>query len=106
MVKDKKALEAFARKAANSIKTHSALDDFREMLTRVTVETALNAELDEHLGYEKHSSTHNSNSRNSYSVRNAPNYATSRSNPSCKGLRPFLWCAGAARDKINAGIGD
>lgn len=52
---DKKALEAFAREAAKSIKTPSDLDDFRKMLTKVTVETALNAELDDHLGYEKHS---------------------------------------------------
>ncbi len=44
---DKKALEAFAREAAKSIKTESDLDDFRKMLTKVTVETALNAELDE-----------------------------------------------------------
>ncbi|PHN83533.1 IS256 family transposase, partial [Vibrio splendidus] len=36
------------------MKTPSDLDDFRKMLTKVTVETALNAELDELLGYEKH----------------------------------------------------
>ena len=66
---DKKALEAFAREAAKSIKTPSDLDDFRKMLTKVTVETALNAELDEHLGYEKHSSTNDSNSRNGYSSK-------------------------------------
>ncbi len=64
---DKKALEAFAREAAKSIKTESDLDDFRKMLTKVTVETALNAELDEHLGYQKHQSRINSNSRNGYS---------------------------------------
>ncbi|ENO0733018.1 IS256 family transposase [Vibrio parahaemolyticus] len=64
---DKKALEAFAREAAKSIKTESDLDDFRKMLTKVTVETALNAELDEHLGYQKHQSRTSSNSRNSYS---------------------------------------
>ena len=39
------------------------------MLTKVTVETALNAELDEHLGYEKHSPINDSNSRNSYSSK-------------------------------------
>lgn len=39
---DKKALETFAREAAKSIKTESGLDDFRKMLTKVTVETALN----------------------------------------------------------------
>ena len=38
------------------------------MLTKVTVETALNVELDEHLGYEKHSKP-SSNSRNGYSTK-------------------------------------
>ncbi|MGD6739954.1 IS256 family transposase (plasmid) [Photobacterium leiognathi subsp. mandapamensis] len=66
---DKKALEAFAREAAKSIKTPSDLDDFRKMLTKVTVETALNAELDDHLGYEKHTPTNDSNSRNGYSSK-------------------------------------
>ncbi len=37
------------------------------MLTKVTVETALNAELDEHLGYQKHQSRASSNSSNGYS---------------------------------------
>ncbi|EJG0976124.1 IS256 family transposase [Vibrio parahaemolyticus] len=64
---NKKALEAFAHEAAKSIKTESDLDDFRKMLTKVTVETALNAELDEHLGYQKHQSRTSSNSRNGYS---------------------------------------
>ncbi|HCG6608226.1 TPA: transposase [Vibrio parahaemolyticus] len=64
---DKKALEAFAREAAKSIKTESDLDDFRKMLTKVTVETALNSELDEHLGYQIHQSRTSSNSRNGYS---------------------------------------
>ncbi|NOJ17324.1 IS256 family transposase [Vibrio jasicida] len=66
---DKKALEAFAREAAKSIKPESDLDDFRKMLTKVTVETALNVELDEHLGYEKHSQKPSSNSRNGYSFK-------------------------------------
>ncbi len=42
---DKKALEAFAREAAKSIKTESDLNNFRKMLTKVTVETALNVSL-------------------------------------------------------------
>ncbi|MFH4853701.1 IS256 family transposase [Vibrio diabolicus] len=66
---DKKALEAFAREAAKSIKTESDLDDFRKMLTKVTVETALNAELDDHLGYEKYATKPSSNSRNGYSSK-------------------------------------
>ncbi len=47
---DQKQLEAFAREAAKSIKTEGDLDEFRRMLTKVTVEAALNVELDEHLG--------------------------------------------------------
>ena len=34
---DKKALEAFARETAKSIKTESDLDDYRKMLTKVTI---------------------------------------------------------------------
>ncbi|EKO3611795.1 IS256 family transposase [Vibrio metschnikovii] len=51
------------------MKTPSDLDDFRKMLTKVTVETALNAELDEHLGYEKHAPDRTDNSRNGYSSK-------------------------------------
>jgi transposase-like protein len=63
---NRKVLEAFAREAAKNIKTEADLDDFRKMLTKVTVETALNAELDEHLGYEKSQLSDNSNSRNGH----------------------------------------
>lgn len=61
---NKEALEAFAREAAKGIKTEQDLNDFRQMLTKVTVERALNAELDDHLGYSKHEPSSNSNSRN------------------------------------------
>jgi transposase-like protein len=64
---DKKLLEALAKQAAKSIKTESDLNDFQKMLTKVTVETALNAELDDHLGYEKHEESTSNNSRNGYS---------------------------------------
>lgn len=66
---NKKELEAFAREAAKSIKTEADLNDFRKMLTKVTVETALNAELDEHLGNEKHQTNDNPNSRNGRSSK-------------------------------------
>ncbi len=46
---NKQQLEAFAREAAKSIKTESDLSDFTQMLSKVAIETALNAELDEHL---------------------------------------------------------
>jgi len=61
---NKEALEAFAREAAKGIKTEQDLNDFRQMLTKVTVERALNAELDDHLGYDKNEVSSTSNSRN------------------------------------------
>jgi len=63
----KSELEAFAKEAAKSIKTESDLNEFRQILTKITVEAALNAELDEHLGYEKHDKVSASNQRNGFS---------------------------------------
>ena len=40
------------------------------MLTKITVETALNVELDEHLGYEKHAQSNSDNYRNGYTPKN------------------------------------
>ena len=39
------------------------------MLTKLTVETALNAELQDHLGYSKHDTANTSNSRNGYTSK-------------------------------------
>ena len=39
------------------------------MLTKITIEAALNSELDDHLGYEKHVQSDNPNSRNGYSTK-------------------------------------
>lgn len=64
---NKKELEAFAKQAAKGIKTEADLNDFRAMLTKVTVEAALNAELEEHLGYSKHEKAVSGNQRNGYS---------------------------------------
>ena len=64
---NKKELEAFAKEAAKSLKTEKDLSDFSRMLKKVTVEAALNAELDDHLGYERHHSSEQFNSRNGYS---------------------------------------
>jgi putative transposase len=63
----KSELEAFAKEAAKSIKTESDLNEFRQILTKITVEAALNAELDEHLGYDKHSKVNGPNQRNGFS---------------------------------------
>lgn len=64
---NKQELQAFAREAAKNIKTEADLNEFRQMLTKITVETALNAELDEHLGFAKHEQSDTDNNRNGYS---------------------------------------
>lgn len=63
----KAELEVFAREAAKSIKTEKDLSAFSQMLTKLTVEAALNAELDEHLGYSKYQPSEAENSRNGFS---------------------------------------
>ena len=39
------------------------------MLTKITLETVLNAEPDDHLGYDRHEMTNTANSRNGYSSK-------------------------------------
>ena len=63
----KKELEQFARKAAKEIKTEQDLSEFSQTLTKVVIETALNAELDAHLGYGRHETSDSDNCRNGYS---------------------------------------
>ena len=65
----KKELEAIAQAAAKNIKTEADLNEFRQMLTKITVETALNAELDDHLGFDKHEQSNADNSRNGYTSK-------------------------------------
>lgn len=50
---DEKKLKALAAELAKGLKTEAALNAFSRMLTKLTVETALNAELTDHLGHEK-----------------------------------------------------
>jgi len=59
-------LKAIAQEAAKTIKTEADLNEFRQILTKITVETALNAELDDHLGYSRHEKSDSSNSRNGF----------------------------------------
>ncbi|TEW55919.1 IS256 family transposase, partial [Psychromonas sp. RZ22] len=66
---DQKQLEAFAREAAKTLKTEKDLNNFSQMLTKITVEAALNAELDDHLGYSKHRKSSTTNSRNGSSTK-------------------------------------
>ena len=64
---NKKELQAMAEAAAKNIKTEEDLNEFRQMLTKVTVEAALNAELDDHLGFDKHEQSESDNNRNGVS---------------------------------------
>lgn len=63
---DRQKLQALAAELAKDIKTEADLNALSRELLKFTVETALNAELTEHLGYEKHASNANErgNSRN------------------------------------------
>ena len=59
-----KELLALAKEAGKSIKSEADLTELRQMLTKVTIEAALNAELEDHLD---HTEEHTPNSRNGYS---------------------------------------
>ena len=63
---NKKQREAIAKEAAKNIKTGQDLNYFRAMLTNITVEAALNAELDDQLGYAKHEKAQARNSSNGF----------------------------------------
>jgi len=65
----KKDLQAIAQEAAKSITTEEDLNEFRQMLTKITVEAALNAELDDHLGFTRHEQSEVDNSRNGYTSK-------------------------------------
>ncbi len=68
---DQDRLKAMAVELAKSIKTEKDLGSLTQQLVKLTIETALNAELEEHLGYEKHSlkGRGTGNSRNGYSPK-------------------------------------
>ncbi|MBK8815607.1 MAG: IS256 family transposase [Methylococcaceae bacterium] len=66
---NKAELEVFAKEVAKTIKTEKDLNAFSQMLTKITVEAALNAELDEHLGYGKYQPSDTTNSRNGFSSK-------------------------------------
>jgi putative transposase len=63
------AMLALAKELAKNLKTEADLNDFSRALKKLTVETVLNAELTEHLRYEKNSSRINKNARNGYTTK-------------------------------------
>jgi len=54
-VLDRKKLEELAKELAKDVKSQDDLSDLSREFLKITVETALNSELDDHLGYPKHS---------------------------------------------------
>lgn len=66
---DEKKLKALAAELAKGLKTEADLNAFSRMLTKLTVETALNAELTEHPRHEKNAPKAGSNTRNGYSSK-------------------------------------
>lgn len=68
-IMNKKELQVIAQAAAKNIKTEADLNEFRQMLTKITVEAALNAELDDHLGFAKNEQSDSNNNRNGYTSK-------------------------------------
>ena len=66
---DEKKLKALVAELAKGLKTEADLNQFSRMLTKLTVETALNAELTDHLGHEKNAPKKGANTRNGYSSK-------------------------------------
>jgi len=66
IVMDEKEMRVLAGQLAKNIKTEKDLSDFSRQLKKMTVEAALGAEMEEHLGYAKHDPEghHTGNSRN------------------------------------------
>ena len=68
---DQTKLQQLAKELAKDLKTPEDLSNFSAQLTKLTVEAALNAEMDEHLGYPKHGlfGQAQDNSRNGYTTK-------------------------------------
>lgn len=66
---DHSALQALAKELAKSVKTQEDLSNLSSMLVKMTVEAALGAEMEEHLGYAKNQVSDVQNSRNGFSTK-------------------------------------
>jgi len=63
------AMKALSQKIGKGLKTQEDLARFTQALTKMSVEAALNAELDHHLGYEKGTPKVGTNSRNGHTTK-------------------------------------
>ncbi|WDP91120.1 MAG: IS256 family transposase [Desulfobacter sp.] len=68
---DKKKLEALAKELAKDVKSEKDLSALTSEIVKLTVETALNAEIEDHLGYPKNSpdGRNSGNSRNGHTSK-------------------------------------
>ncbi|MFW3379484.1 IS256 family transposase, partial [Glaesserella parasuis] len=66
---NEKQLHALAAEFAKNLKTPEDLNQFSRMLKQITIEAALNGELTDHLGYEKHQPRKGKNARNGYTSK-------------------------------------
>ncbi|MWP92537.1 transposase, partial [Glaesserella parasuis] len=66
---NEKHLHALAAEFAKNLKTPEDLNQFSRMLKQITVEAALNGELTDHLGYEKHQPRKGKNAHNGYTSK-------------------------------------
>ncbi|MCP4055441.1 MAG: IS256 family transposase [Mesoflavibacter sp.] len=66
---DKKAMKKLAEELASGIKTAEDYSNFSATLHKMTLEAALGAEMEHHLGYTKNARSDNSNSRNGYTQK-------------------------------------
>ena len=66
---DHNKLQAMAKELAKTVKTQEDLSNLSSMLVKMTVEAALGAEMEEHLGYRKNQESDSLNSRNGYSPK-------------------------------------
>ena len=64
-----KEIEALARKAAKGVKTEADVATLSSTFRKVLLETMLEAEMDDHLGYSKHEQSERGNNRNGHSVK-------------------------------------
>lgn len=68
---DKEKLKALAKELAKDVKSEKDLSALTSEIVKLTVETALNAEIEDHLGYPKNSpdGRHTGNNRNGYTPK-------------------------------------
>lgn len=64
-----KDIYQLAQELASNIKTEQDLNEFSAILKKLTIEAALNAEMREHLGFDKHQNSISTNKRNGCSKK-------------------------------------